>query len=119
MYTPHIKIGIDIVKIDKVEKLLIDYQATQKVFHPGELQSQSLEHIAGIFAAKEAFFKALEQTPDWLGVMIEHKPNGKPRLSWSQSMSIIDADVSISHDADYAVASVMLILPNKKKSLHS
>ena len=110
MRLPKIKVGIDMVRLEKVDHLLADPLAAQRVFHVDELKVQTLEHIAGIFAAKEAFWKALESPPRWLDVRITHKPNGKPKLEWSQDLKILDADVSISHDGEYAVASVMLVL---------
>ncbi|MBI4449246.1 4'-phosphopantetheinyl transferase superfamily protein [Candidatus Woesearchaeota archaeon] len=110
MHLPKIKVGIDMVRLDKVDRLLADPLAAQRVFHADELQTQSLEHIAGILAAKEAFWKALESPPKWLDVRVSHKPNGKPRLEWKSDLQLIDADVSISHDGEYAVASVMVVV---------
>ena len=111
MQLPKIKVGIDLVKIENVDQLLADPEAAAKVFHPGEFEVQSHQQLAGIYAAKGAFFKALEQPPKWLEVELSHKPNGTPALNWSKSFQILGADVSITHDGEYAAASVMLIVP--------
>ena len=57
------KLGIDIVHIPEFEKLMQDRGFIKRVFHESELKDYRAEHLAGIFAAKEAFFKAINQKP--------------------------------------------------------
>ena len=104
------KTGIDIVHIDKIKEL--GDAAKQRVFSPKELENSNAEHLAGIFAAKEAFFKALEMNPKWLNIEVNYKENGKPYLNLLHEYGISKMDLSISHDNDYAVASVVLLLKN-------
>jgi len=102
-----IKTGIDIVEVAKMESL---DAGKSKVFHASELKDDRPEHLAGIFAAKEAFFKALEKSPDFLSIEVVKDESGKPRLSYVGEEKINSLDVSISHEKDYAVASVVMLL---------
>ena len=66
-------LGIDIVYLPEFEKKLKNF-SLEKVFLPHELsQNKSQENLAGIFAAKEAFFKAIGVKKNWLDVWIEKK----------------------------------------------
>lgn len=105
------KTGIDIVHIEKISEL--SELAKLRVFSPKELENSNPEHLAGIFAAKEAFFKALEMSPKWLNVEVNYKENGKPYLTLLQDYGISKMDLSISHDNDYAVASVVLLVDDQ------
>ena len=103
-----IKIGIDIVEIKRFEKFIENKEFLEKVFHPSELKDSSLEHLAGIFAAKEAFFKALKVFPNWLAVEVINKKSGEPKINTNIS-GIADIDLSISHEKSYAIANVVLV----------
>ena len=95
-------IGIDIVECERVAGLL-----NHKVFSPEELayihqKNDALPTIAGLFAAKEAFFKAKgtgiikSELPQ---VVIGHHDDGQPfYVNFPQS------SLSISHTATTAVA---------------
>ena len=86
------KIGIDIVKISRIEKSIKSQSFLNKVF-------------TEIFAGKEAYFKALGTGLKFplTDVEIRHDENGKPHLC-----AIDSSDISISHDGEYAVATVIL-----------
>ena len=99
-------VGVDIVHIQKIEKLLRSVEAARKVFHPSELSDKRLEHIAGIFAAKEAYFKAAGKAPEWLSVEVTAGENSAPDISVAGSR--VKPSVSISHDGEYAVAVVVI-----------
>lgn len=100
------KIGTDIVHIPRFGKLMGNEGFIKKVFHPSEYRNYKAEHLAGIFAAKEAFFKAINKKPGWLRVEIRKQRTDRPVLS--NDLKIEVADVSISHDKDYAIATVMI-----------
>jgi len=105
-----IKTGIDIVYIPKFEKLMENEGFIKKVFHASECSNYNAEHLAGIFAAKEAFFKAVNKKPQWLKIEVKNKKTGKPILLAKELKGKIkDIDISISHDKDYAIATVCLI----------
>lgn len=95
-------IGIDIEQCARLANLLTD-----KVFAPRELaylqsKNNALPTAAGLFCAKEAYFKAKgtgvlrQQLPQ---VEIGHDANGKPYYVNDPA-----AVLSISHTADTAVA---------------
>lgn len=100
------KIGTDIVKISRVEKSLEIASFKTAVFTENEIKyCRNAENFAGVFAAKEAYFKALGTgiTKKLNSIEIWHNETGKPYLK-----GVSNCDVSISHDGDYAVATVIL-----------
>ena len=101
-----ITVGIDIIYVPRLKKLA--ESALERIFLDSELSDSRPEHLAGIWAAKEAFFKALGRKVDWLAVWIEHDTDGKPKLQSTLLRPNQRAEVSISHDGDYAVAEVIL-----------
>ena len=110
---PPFLIGTDLLHIPKIERLLKNPQAAKKVFHPSELRDNRPEHLAGVFAAKEAFFKALRKKPKWLDIEVKTKRSGKPELKLNSPLENgWVADVSISHDGDYAIAVAVLTKKN-------
>lgn len=110
------KLGIDIVHISRFKKLMENKGFIRKVFHISETRNYKPEHLAGIFAAKEAFFKAMNKNPNsnWLKVEVKNKKTGNPMLVISNDLKkkakIQEADISISHDKDYAIAAVICYL---------
>lgn len=117
-------IGIDITEIKKIAKTVESQAFQQKVFTPAELAACSgiknrLECLAGKFAAKEAFMKALgagiRQEVWFTQIQVLNDESGKPvihvngearkRLEESQAQQI---HVSISHSGGLAVAVVIL-----------
>lgn len=100
------KIGTDIVKISRMEKSLKSKSFLEKVFTENEREyCKKIESFAGVFASKEAYFKALgtgiKLPLNQLEVL--HDEHGKPYLN-----GIENSDLSISHDGDYAIATVIL-----------
>ena len=101
-------VGIDLVYLPEFEKKFKNLNL-EKVFIPFELsQNVTSESLAGVFAAKEAFFKAIGKKEDWLSVWIEKTKEGKPQLKTLLIKVNQKAKVSISHAGDYAVAIVMI-----------
>lgn len=95
-------IGIDIVECERVANLVSD-----KIFSAEELayirqKNHALPTVAGLFAAKEAYFKAKgtgiikSELPK---VVIGHHENGQPYY-----LHDAKAALSISHTATTAVA---------------
>ena len=101
-------IGIDIVDIRKFSKKASD-KFLKKIFTKSELsyssnKENSLQTLAGIFAAKEAVIKANNLNLAYIlrkKIEILHK-NSKP-VAYINNKSII-GDISISHDGNYAIA---------------
>ena len=101
-------LGVDIVYLPEFEGKLKNL-SLEKVFLSTELsQNKSEESLAGIFAAKEAFFKAIGRKEDWLSVWIEKTKEGKPQLYSTFIKNSQKIEVSISHAGDYAIAIVMI-----------
>lgn len=100
------KIGTDIIRISRVEKSIESPSFLNKVFTENEREyCKRPENYAGLFAAKEAYFKALGTgiKMPMNSVEILHNENGKPYIKGAEN-----SDLSISHDGDYAIATVIL-----------
>ena len=106
-------VGCDILKVSRIEKMMLSETTLKKVFHLSELVRFEAEHLAGIFAVKEAAFKALELESDsWLLLEVQYHPSGKPQLILAKSINdpkIQSMDCSISHDGGLAFAVVTVL----------
>ena len=103
-----IRTGIDLVYVPAVRKMLGNDKTLSRFFHQSELKNDP-QHMAGIIAAKEAFFKALGIMPKFLEIEIAYDPSGKPKIKASpQLKKYKSCDVSISHEKNYAVAVVVM-----------
>ena len=99
-------LGIDIVYIPRIKNA--DTLA-RGVLSPRELELYSNrpkkeEFLAGRYAAKEAFMKALEQGMKipFKDIEVLYKESGAPYILYKGETY----QVSISHDGDYAIAVV-------------
>lgn len=102
------KVGIDLVLISEFQARLKEEGALDKIFLDSEREhTKSVESLAGLFAVKEAFFKAMGKKGDWLDVWVEKDLAGKPVLG-SKLIQGQEVQVSISHSGDYAVAVVVI-----------
>lgn len=100
------KIGTDIVKISRIEKSIKKDTFLQQVFTDREREyCKRPESFAGIFACKEAYFKATGTGIKFplTDIEILHNDKGKPYIN-----GIKNSDVSISHDGEYAIATVII-----------
>jgi len=109
-----IKTGIDLVYLPRFKKSLKNggENFLRRVFLKEELADQRIEHLAGIFAAKEAVIKALSLPSDsWHDIQISHKKEGNPQVQLATShFSLPTSSLSISHDGNYVVAHFVAIL---------
>ena len=121
--------GVDIVELSRFKKVFMDHSDfASDIFTESERRfclrkKDPYMHFAGRFAAKEAFLKAVGRGitgpgTDHIFQEIEIIPesSGKPVLSvtgWAEKISnrkkISQFTVSISHSANYAVATVILV----------
>ena len=105
-------IGIDMVYIPEFQRRLDASGGSMAVFIDAELKQNSrVESLAGIFAAKEAYVKALGKKIDWHDVWVEKESSGKPLLFSSTLDKNAKANVSISHAGEYAIAIVLVDNP--------
>jgi len=111
-----VRTGIDLVSLREFGRSLESGGETmlRRLFHPSEASGASIEKLAGIFAAKEATFKALDMPlGNWHVVEIRHDPEGKPRIIFAPEFDrslITSLDVSISHAGEYAVACAVALV---------
>lgn len=99
--------GIDIVHLQRIHPTDV---LIQKILTKEEQQEYALlkterrriEYLGGHFAAKEAIFKATQDT-SWLSFSILHQKNGRPYIHHHP-----DWEISIAHDGDYAIAIVII-----------
>ena len=118
--------GIDIVEISRFERFVAEDNVPlfQRLFTVGEIEycatkRKSAQHYALRFAAKEAFLKALgtglREGLSWQDMEVVHDHYGKPELKLSGGTeqlfmirSLKSCFLSLSHDGNCAVASVIL-----------
>lgn len=118
--------GVDLVDIARVAKMLDEHgeRFQQRVFTETELAyceavtHRRAERYAARMAAKEAVFKAIgtgwRDGIAWTDVEVRRQPSGQPTLhvtgrcaELAGERGITDWLVSLSHAADYAMASVI------------
>ena len=106
-----LRTGVDIVHVPRFPRLMDNPAFLAKVFHPSEQKKHDAQHLAGLFAAKEAFFKAIDDGPRWLDIEIKKKATGRPMIVMTGALkdAITECDLSISHDHEYAIAHVVLV----------
>ncbi|MGZ3182316.1 MAG: holo-ACP synthase [Telluria sp.] len=122
-------IGTDIVQIARVRDALArNERFAEKVLGPEELQkfrarrakneARGLRFLATRFSAKEAFSKAIglgiRMPMTWRSVQVLNAPSGKPVVVCSGALeefmrhNRLSAQVSVSDEADYGVAFVIV-----------
>ena len=118
--------GIDIVNIERIERLLTRWGDLflRRVFVEGEVsrcqqQARPSECFALRFAAKEAFLKAIglgyREGIRLTDIEVVNDPMGKPSLRLHgkagdlfQALGAQEAFLTLSHDRPFAVAHVLL-----------
>ncbi len=114
-------IGIDIVKIPKIEQLINDHRErflrriyTEREAEYCRARGNPAIHYAGTFAAKEAVYKSISTVVNvlrWKDIEVCRNPEGRPWIELHGSTrdlcgmaGIGEILVSISHSEDVAVA---------------
>lgn len=125
--TQRIAVGVDLVRVDRVDRLLDDNpEAEQDIFTERERaycadKRNRGAHLAARFAAKEAVLKALGTGlgpgTRWHDVEVVNTPLGRPRVRLSggagaraERSGVTDVEISLSHSGEYAVAHAVLLL---------
>ena len=104
-------IGIDIIFVKKFKKIKItDYNFWSRFYTPKEWRycfsnAGYYNHLAGIFAAKEAIIKSYGKVKinNHSQIEIAHKMAGEPYSVINGSIKK-NIQVSISHNNEYAIA---------------
>ncbi|MFC0560481.1 holo-ACP synthase [Halalkalibacter alkalisediminis] len=111
-------IGIDIVELERISKVMerqprfVDRILTtsEKNFFVELSESRQIEFLAGRFAAKEAFVKAIgtgiSASYSWQDIEVQKEPTGRPILVVTGLSNKVH--LSISHSKTYAVAQVLI-----------
>ncbi|KHL77637.1 holo-ACP synthase [Helicobacter pylori] len=118
-------IGIDIVSIARIEKCVkrFEMRFLERFLSPSEivLCKDKFSSIAGFFALKEACSKALQvgigKELSFLDMHISKSPKNAPLITLSKEkmdyFNIQSLSASISHDAGFAIAVVMVSASNR------
>ena len=113
-------IGVDLVKVDRFEKNKSNNTFMNNIFNEKELEyikkkNYNNQTIAGLFAAKEAFLKAIKKGINDYSlkdVEIFHNDDGAPLINLHNELDKLYGNkiisLSISHDGEYAVATVLI-----------
>ena len=121
--------GVDLVEIERFAYLnpKIKERFLRRVYTKNELKesNQTDQHLAGLFAAKEAAAKALGcgiGQVSWQDMEILNDSEGKPvlqlfgpALSAAQKSGWLAWSVSISHTRLYALASVTALISTAER----
>ncbi len=113
------KIGTDIIRIDRIEKLVKRYgiKFKQRYLSKKEIaMARKTETLAGLWASKEAISKALGcgigEHLAFHDIIIAKDHRGAPYFCLSKEAqkrhNIKEASLSISHDGGFAIAVVAI-----------
>ena len=112
-------VGVDIVKIERIKKLLIKERFLEKCFSEKEREQinschalcRRAEMAAGTFAAKEAYLKAVGAKMegfDLTDIQVLREETGRPYIVPAKVHESFTFHLSISHEKEYAVAFVVM-----------
>ncbi len=146
-----LSIGTDIVDVNRIKKIIKEKKDSfyDKIFTSNEIEyflskGDMPTTVAGTFAAKEAISKVLGTgigSVKWKEIEILHHENGRPYVNFlgkgkkmMKDRGLDNIEISISHEADYAVAfaigyksnsldievedSIKALLPKRAKDSH-
>jgi holo-[acyl-carrier protein] synthase len=119
-------VGIDLCEVPRIARALERHGARflARLFHDGEIRRPPsspahAEHVAGLFAAKEATMKALGTGVRGVAfreIAIARQPGGPPRLALhgraaarASALGVTAAHVTITHTRELAAAVVLLL----------
>ena len=100
------KIGIDVVEIDRTHKIILESaKFVDKILSPEEIGSWNLQSICGKIAAKEAIIKTgYISAGEWKKVKVIASDSGEPQIFDENHTLISKIHISISHTPTLAIA---------------
>ena len=114
-------IGVDIVEIKRFNKLYTNDKFMNNIFTKEELdyikkRENNISTIAGLYAAKEAFLKALKfgldhSLKDIEVYHIDNAPYIRLHNEIKEHCKDMKYDLSIAHDGLYAIGTVLVFHP--------
>lgn len=118
-------IGIDLVKIERIEKMIARFgdKALKRFLNEDEIKLvKKPSRAAGFWAAKEAASKALQtgigSECSFFDIKLSLTPKGAPSIEFSKKIydhfPITSTSVSITHDGGFAIAVVAIEITTKK-----
>ena len=101
-------IGIDLAKISRFENKDIHFikrVLTEKelLVYNNLIEEKKTQYLASRWASKEAIYKA-NKDEHYLSYSILNKDNGEPYVDGHEEIKI-----SISHDGEYVIASILIV----------
>jgi len=106
-------IGTDIVEINRFRKKFFDKNKSfyEKIFLKEEIEyclnfKDPYIHFAGKFAIKESVIKSISQKISFKHILTFNK-NSKPQIKLLKNNKNYNFLVSMSHENDYAIATVL------------
>jgi holo-[acyl-carrier protein] synthase len=125
--------GIDLVDFPRIEQMVQRHgnRFIHRIFTPAEqayskANKNSIEKLAGRFAAKEAVLKLMgtgwRGNIAWTDIEIVNNPEGTPEVNLTgevkniaDRLGIKNVTVSITHTANFAIASAVAMAQAEKK----
>lgn len=116
-------LGLDSIEIDRIQRSAARPAFLRRVYTEGELAyaGDRYESLAAIFAAKEAFGKAVGSGISgfgWRDVEVCHKESGAPFLCLhgqaAEAYGHLQFLLSLTHDRSHATAAVFAFIPGKE-----
>ena len=118
-YNKCMKIGTDIIQINRIEKLVSKYgiKFKQRFLSKQEItMAKKIQTIAGLWAAKEAISKALGcgigSQLNFHDIIITKNTLGAPSFTLTKEAQKIhqikESSLSISHDGGFAISVVVI-----------
>lgn len=124
--------GIDIIEVKRIKDSILKFENRflERIFTKDEIayceskKSQKYQSYAGRFAAKEAVFKAVSNyienkyNIEWKDIEIINDKTGRPYVNIYGKLKetltdISNADVSISHVEEFAMANAIAVFNRK------
>ena len=126
--------GIDVIEVERIKKAIEDLGDSflNRIYTEKEIQycedskAMKYQHYAARFAAKEAVFKAISEFINgredalWKNIEVLNNERGKPYINVDKlrenisktvdNFELESIDVSLSHIAEFAVASVVILV---------
>jgi holo-[acyl-carrier protein] synthase len=107
------RIGVDIVDVERIQKLIKNKRFLERVFTAEEVRysvpkRNRAQHFAVRFATKEAVWKALkDKKVAHKDIGVKNMPDGKPKV-FIKKKERKDIEISLSHTDNYAVAVALI-----------
>lgn len=131
-----VRIGMDLVEISEVARSISDFgdRYLRRVFAEHELLGcrthsgdPDVERLAARFAAKEATIKALDiaDATELTHIVVVNAANGRPELQLlgvyarrSHELGAFAVDLTLTHERNYAAATVIILTNNCRPGEH-